>query len=59
MGIALIFATGLDHMFLQGVVGSYEIIAPGAPAPVGDAAELALEAVADVVPRRLSDRDAA
>jgi flagellar biosynthetic protein FliR len=46
MGIALIFATGLDHMFLRGVVGSYEIIAPGAAAPVGDAAALALDAVA-------------
>jgi flagellar biosynthesis protein FliR len=45
MGVTLIFATGLDHMFLQGVVGSYDIIAPGAPAPVGDAAQLALEAV--------------
>lgn len=44
MGIAMIFATGLDHMFLQGVVGSYDLIAPGAPAPVGDAAQLALEA---------------
>jgi flagellar biosynthetic protein FliR len=46
MGIALIFTTGLDHMFLMGVVGSYDVIAPGAPAPVGDAAQLALDAVA-------------
>jgi flagellar biosynthetic protein FliR len=46
MGVALIFATGLDHMFLQGVAGSYDVIALGAPAPVGDAAELALEATA-------------
>lgn len=46
LGLALIFATGLDHMFLQGVAGSYDVIAPGAPAPVGDAAELALEAAA-------------
>jgi len=46
MGIALIFATGLDHMFLMGVVGSYEVIAPGAPPPVGDAAQLALDATA-------------
>jgi flagellar biosynthetic protein FliR len=43
MGIALIFATGLHHMFLLGVAGSYEVIAPGAAVPVGDAAELALE----------------
>jgi len=45
LGLALIFTTGLHHMFLQGVVGSYDVIAPGAAAPVGDAAELALEAV--------------
>jgi flagellar biosynthetic protein FliR len=44
LGVALIFATGLDHMFLRGVAGSYEVIALGAPPPIGDAAELALEA---------------
>ncbi|MGE0739963.1 MAG: flagellar biosynthetic protein FliR [Hyphomonadaceae bacterium] len=46
LGVAMIFATGLDHMFLQGVVGSYEVISLGAAPPVGDAAELALEATA-------------
>ncbi|MEZ5996580.1 MAG: flagellar biosynthetic protein FliR [Hyphomonadaceae bacterium] len=46
LGVALIFATGLDHMFLRGVAGSYEVIALGAPPPVGDAAQLALEATA-------------
>lgn len=46
LGVTLIFATGLDHMFLQGVVGSYEVINVGAPPPVGDAAQLALDAVA-------------
>jgi len=46
MGIALIFDTGLDHMFLQGIAGSYDVIAPGAPPPVGDAAQLALTATA-------------
>lgn len=46
LGVALIFATGLDHMFLQGIVGSYDVIALGAPPPVGDAAEMALEATA-------------
>ncbi len=44
LGVALIFATGLHHMFLLGIAGSYDVIAVGAPAPVGDAAELALEA---------------
>ena len=46
MGIALIFATGLHHMFLRGVVGSYEVIGPGASVPIGDAAELALDTTA-------------
>jgi flagellar biosynthetic protein FliR len=46
MGVALIFATGLDRMFLQGIAGSYELLAPGARAPVGDAAQLALDAAA-------------
>jgi flagellar biosynthetic protein FliR len=46
MGVALIFATGLDHMFLRGIAGSYEVISLGAPPPVGDAAQLALEATA-------------
>lgn len=46
LGVTLIFATDLHHMFLQGVIGSYEIIAPGVPAPIGDAAQLALQTTA-------------
>jgi flagellar biosynthetic protein FliR len=46
MGVALIFATGLHHMFLLGVAGSYEVISIGSQPPVGDAAELALDATA-------------
>lgn len=46
LGLALIFATGLHAMFLQGVAGSYEVIALGAAAPVDDAAQLALETTA-------------
>lgn len=46
LGLALIFATGLHHMFLAGVAGSYEVIPIGARAPIGDAAELALETTA-------------
>lgn len=45
MGVALVFATGLDKMFIAGVAGSYDILAPGAEPPVGDAAEMALDAV--------------
>lgn len=44
MGVALIFATGLDHMFISGIVGSYDLIALGAAPPTGDAAQLALDA---------------
>ena len=44
MGVAMIFATGLDHMFLAGIVGSYDLVAPGAKPPLGDAAHLALDA---------------
>lgn len=46
MGVALIFATGLHHMFLRGIVGSYDVISLGSPPPVGDAAQLALETTA-------------
>jgi flagellar biosynthetic protein FliR len=46
LGVALIFATGLHQMFLQGIAGSYELISLGAVPPVGDAAELALDATA-------------
>ena len=45
LGLALIFTTGLHHMFLEGIVGSYALVAPGAPPPVGDATQLAVEAV--------------
>jgi flagellar biosynthesis protein FliR len=44
LGVTLIFATGLDRMFLAGVAGSYDVIHLGAQAPVGDAAQLALNA---------------
>jgi flagellar biosynthetic protein FliR len=46
LGTALIFATGLDHMFLRGLAGSYEVISLGTPPPTGDAAQMALEATA-------------
>ena len=56
MGVALIFATGLDHMFLMGIVGSYDIIAPGrAAADWRHGAARAGDGV-EFVPRRLPDR---
>ena len=45
LGLALIFATGLDRMFLAGIAGTYEILAPGAPPEPGDAAQLAIATV--------------
>ncbi len=45
MGIALIFTTGLHHLFIAGIAGSYEMIAPGAPAPIGDLTQLGLKAM--------------
>lgn len=44
LGVALIFATGLDHMFIAGLAGSYDVIAPGATISTGDAAQLAVDA---------------
>lgn len=44
LGVALIFSTGLHHMFLEGIAGSYQVISLGVTPPVGDAAQLALEA---------------
>ncbi|MGE0828717.1 MAG: flagellar biosynthetic protein FliR, partial [Hyphomonadaceae bacterium] len=45
LGVALIFATDLHHVFLLGIVGSYDVFAIGAPPSAGDAAESAIEAV--------------
>ncbi len=41
--LALIFVSGLHHLFLMGVRGSYEAFPAGLPIPVGDAAEWALQ----------------
>ena len=40
--LALIFVSGLHHLFLIGVRGSYDAFPPGMPVPAGDAAEWAL-----------------
>jgi flagellar biosynthetic protein FliR len=45
MGMTLIFATGLHHMFIAGIISTYDVVAPGAPPPVDDATQLAVEAV--------------
>lgn len=45
--IVLIFATGLDHMTLKALVGTYAIFPPGLVPPLGDVANHAARVVAD------------
>jgi flagellar biosynthetic protein FliR len=45
--IVLIFATGLDHMTLKGLVGTYAIFPPGQVPPMSDVADHASRIVAD------------
>lgn len=45
LGTVLIFATGLHHQFLEAIVHSYEVFAPGKPVPVADATQLAIQTV--------------
>jgi flagellar biosynthesis protein FliR len=47
MGIALVFATNLHHVFIRGIADSYSVFAVGKPFPVGDAADFAVEAFSD------------
>jgi len=46
-GTTLIFATNTHHLFIAGLVGSYELIAPVKPLVVGDFASLAVRTVGD------------
>lgn len=45
--VVLIFATGLDHMTLKGLVGTYGIFPPGVVPPMADVANHASRIVAD------------
>jgi flagellar biosynthetic protein FliR len=45
--VVLIFATGLDHMTLRGLVGTYAIFPPGQIPPMGVVADHAARIVAD------------
>lgn len=47
MGTVLVFATNLHHVFIRGIVDSYQVFAVGKPFPVSDAADFALEAFSD------------
>ena len=46
-GTVLVFATNTHHLFIAGLVGSYELIAPARPLIVGDFTELAIRTIAD------------
>ena len=47
LGTTLIFATNTHHLFIAGLVGSYELIAPARPLVTGDFASMAVQTVGD------------
>ncbi|HYC98788.1 flagellar biosynthetic protein FliR [Brevundimonas sp.] len=47
LGTTLIFATNTHHLFIAGLVGSYELIAPVRPLVTGDFATLAIKTLGD------------
>lgn len=47
LGTTLIFATNTHHLFIAGIVGSYELIAPARPLVTGDFASLAIRTLGD------------
>jgi flagellar biosynthetic protein FliR len=47
MGVTLVFATNMHHVFIRGIVDSYQVFAVGKPFPMGDAADFAVEAFSD------------
>lgn len=46
MGVTLVFATNLHHMFLTAIFNSYNLFDPSKALPVGDAGTLAIRTVA-------------
>jgi flagellar biosynthetic protein FliR len=46
-GTTLLFATNTHHLFIAGLVGSYELVAPAKPLIMGDFASLAVKTVGD------------
>ncbi|WP_420471425.1 flagellar biosynthetic protein FliR [Brevundimonas sp. FT23042] len=47
LGTTLIFATDTHHLFIAGLVGSYDLIAPARPLMTGDFATLAIRTIGD------------
>lgn len=46
-GVTLIFATDTHHLFIAGMVGSYNLIAPAKPLIMGDFTEMAVRTLGD------------
>lgn len=44
-GVAMIFATNTHHLFIAGLLGSYEVVRPAAPLMMGDFVQQAIRAV--------------
>ncbi|MFW2342374.1 flagellar biosynthetic protein FliR [Brevundimonas sp.] len=47
LGVTLLFATNTHHLFLAGLAGSYELIAPARPLITADFVELAVRTLSD------------
>ena len=47
LGVTLVFATNTHHLFVAGMVGSYELIAPARPLVAGDFTTLAIRTLGD------------
>ena len=47
LGTVLVFATNTHHLFIAGIVGSYELIAPARPLVISDFATMAIRTVGD------------
>jgi flagellar biosynthesis protein FliR len=47
IGVVLVFVTNFHHVLLTALVGSYDVIVPGAPLPTGDMAQSFTRVVAE------------
>lgn len=47
LGVTLVFATDTHHLFVAGLVGSYELAAPARPLPMADFATMAIRTLGD------------
>jgi flagellar biosynthetic protein FliR len=47
LGVALVFATNTHHLFIGGIVGSYQVISPTSPLLMQDFATMAVRTVGD------------